>query len=101
MARQQEVVVSLVERLTDPDRDIDVRGVLDAFDSLETDLPMEDLPTLLEVARRATDAEIRTLVVEPPLIVFEGDREDGRGYILEPDVEGIRSAVAQLIGEEE
>jgi hypothetical protein len=74
--------------------------VLDAFDSLETDLPMEDLPTLLEIARRATDAEVRNLVVEPPLIVFEGNRNDGRGYILEPDVEAIRAAVAELIGEE-
>ncbi len=100
MHRQQEVVVSLIERLTDPERDIDVRGLLDAFDSLETDLPMEDLPTLLEVARRATDAEVRTLVIEPPLIVFEGDRDDGRGYILEPDVAAIREAVAGLIGEE-
>lgn len=99
MARQQEVMVSLIERLTDPERDIDVRGVLDAFDSLETDLPMNDLPTLLEVARRATDAEVRNLLVEPPLITFEGDRGDGRGYILEPDVEAIRAAVAELIGE--
>jgi hypothetical protein len=100
MQRQQEVVVSLVERLTDPERDIDVRQVLDAFDSLQTDLPMEDLATLLEIARRATDAEVRNLVVEPPLITFEGDRGDGRGYILEPDVEAIRAAVAELIGEE-
>jgi LCP family protein required for cell wall assembly len=100
MARQQEVVGSLVERLTDPERDVDVRAVLDAFDSLETDLPMEDLPTLLEIARRATDAEVRTLVIEPPLITFEGDRDDGRGYILEPDVDAIRAAVAELIGEE-
>ena len=100
MARQQEVVVSLIERLTDPERDVNLRQVLDAFDSLETDLPMEDLATLLEIARRATDAEVRTLLVEPPLITFEGDRGDGRGYILEPDVEAIRAAVAELIGEE-
>ena len=100
MARQQEVLVSLIERLTDPERDIDVSQVLDAFDSLETDLPMDDLATLLEVARRATDAEVRNLLVEPPLITFEGDRGDGRGYILEPDVEAIRAAVAELIGEE-
>lgn len=100
MGRQQEVVMALVERLTDPERDLDLRAVLDAFDSLETDLPMEDLATLLEIARRATDAEVRTLVVEPPLITFEGDRGDGRGYILEPDVEAIRAAVAELIGEE-
>jgi LCP family protein required for cell wall assembly len=100
MGRQQEVVMALVERLTDPDRDIDLRAVLDGFDSLETDLPLEDLPTLLEIARRATDAEVRQLVIEPPLITFEGDRGDGRGYILEPDIEAIRAAVAELIGEE-
>jgi len=100
MGRQQEVVVSLIERLTDPERDIELRRVLDAFDSLETDLPLEDLPTLLEIARRATDAEVRTLVISPPLITFEGDRGDGRGYILEPDVEAIRAEVAELIGQE-
>jgi LCP family protein required for cell wall assembly len=100
MGRQQEVLMALVERLTDPDRDIDLRAVLDGFDSLETDLPLEDLPTLLEIARRATDAEVRQLVIEPPLITFEGDRGDGRGYILEPDIEAIRAAVAELIGDE-
>lgn len=100
MARQQEVVVSLVERLTDPERDIDLRELLDGFDSLETDLPLEDLPTLLEIARRATDAEVQSLVISPPLITFEGDRGDGRGYILEPDVEAIRAEVRELIGEE-
>ena len=99
MARQQEVVVSLIERLTDPDRDLDVRELLDSFDSLETDLPLEELPTLIEVARRATDADVRELVISPPLITFEGDRNDGRGYVLEPDVDAIRDAVSELIGE--
>ena len=100
MARQQEVMISLIERLTDPERDIDLRALLDGFDSLETDLPLDDLRTLIEVARRATDAEVSRLLVEPPLITFEGDRGDGRGYILEPDVEAIRAAVAEIIGEE-
>jgi len=99
MARQQEVLVSLVERLTDADRDLDLRGLLDSFDSLETDLPLEELPTLIEIARRATDAEVRELVISPPLITFEGDRNDGRGYVLEPDVDAIRDAVGDLIGE--
>ena len=100
MARQQEVMISLIERLTDPERDIDLRALLDGFDSLETDLPLDDLPTLIEVARRATDAEVSRLLIEPPLITFEGDRGDGRGYILEPDVEAIRAEVAEIIGEE-
>ena len=75
--------------------------MLDVLDSLETDLPIEDLATLLEVASRATDAELNNLVIEPPLITFEGDRKDGRGYILEPDVEAIRAEVSELIGDEE
>ena len=98
MGRQQEVVISLIERLTDPDRDVDLGELLDGMDSLETDLPLDDLFTLLEVARRATDAELNELVISPPLITFEGDRGDGRGYILEPDVEAIRAEVAELTG---
>lgn len=99
MGRQQEVVVALVEKLLDPETDVDLGAALDSFDSLETDLPLEDLPTLLELARRARDAEVHNLVIQPPLITFEGDRGDGRGYVLEADVEAIRSAVQELVGE--
>jgi LCP family protein required for cell wall assembly len=97
MGRQQEVLIGIVERLVDPGTDVDLRVVLESLASLETDLPLDELPTLLELARRATDAEVRRMLVEPPLITFEGDRGDGRGYILEPDVEAIRAEVRSLI----
>jgi len=99
MGRQQEVIVELVDRLVDPDAELDVSALIDGLDSLDTDLPLDELPTLLELGRRASDAEVSNLVIEPPLIVFEGDRGDGRGYILEPDVEAIRAEVQELIGE--
>jgi LCP family protein required for cell wall assembly len=99
MRRHQEVIVSLIERLTDPDRDIDMRGLLDGFQSLETDLPLDELPTLLELARRAREAEVANLVIEPPLIVREGDQGDGRGYVLEADFDAIRTEVQALIGD--
>lgn len=99
MRRQQEVIVEIVRGLVDPDRDLDVESLIDGLESLETDLPMDELPTLLEVARRSTDAEVRELIIEPPLITFEGDRGDGRGYVLEPDVDAIRDAVQELIEE--
>lgn len=99
MERQQEVLLAIVERLVDPQTDVDVSDLVDSLDSLETDLPLDDLPTLLELADRATDAEVERLLIEPPLITFEGDRGDGRGYILEPDVEAIRDEVASLIGD--
>ncbi len=100
MRRQQEVVVGIVERLLDPTTDVDLRAVLDGLGSLETDLPLAELPSLLEVASRAADAPVERLLIEPPLITFEGDRGDGRGYVLEPDVEAIRDAVGPLIDSE-
>lgn len=97
MGRQQEVLLAIVERLVDPETEVDVRSLAESLDSLETDLPLDELATLLELARRATEAEVRHLLIEPPLITFEGDRGDGRGYILEPDVEAIRDEVRELI----
>jgi polyisoprenyl-teichoic acid--peptidoglycan teichoic acid transferase len=100
MGRQQEVILSLVERLANPETDLDFQALVDGLESLETDLPLEELPTLLELGRLAGDAAVTNLVIQPPLIVFEGDRGDGRGYILEPDVEAIRAEVQGLIGDE-
>lgn len=99
MRRQQEVIVEIVRGLVEPDPSRDVRSLIEGLDSLETNLPLEDLPTLLEIARRAADADLRQLIIEPPLITFEGDRGDGRGYVLEPDVDAIREAVSELIDE--
>ena len=99
MGRQQEVVVDLVQRLVDPEAEIDLSEVLDSLDSLETDLPLDELFTLMELASRANDAEVNELVIQPPLITFAGDRGDGRGYILEMDVEAIRAEVSELIGD--
>jgi LCP family protein required for cell wall assembly len=100
MGRQQEVVLGLVERFTDPEREVDMAEVIESLDSLQTDLPLGDLPTLLELAARSADAEVSQVVIQPPLIVFEGDRGDGRGYILVPDVDAIRAEVQELIGAE-
>ena len=99
MGRQQEVSVSLVSKLVNPETDVNVGEVMDSLESLETDLPLDDLPTLLELGRRAGDAEVENLIIQPPLITFEGDRGDGRGYILEIDVEAVRAEVQELIGD--
>ncbi len=100
MGRQQEVIVALVRELTDPAAEVDLVPLIEGLDSLETDLPLDELPTLLELARRGAEADVQTLVIGPPdMIVFEGDRGDGRGYVLDPDIEEIRSQVQALIGE--
>jgi LCP family protein required for cell wall assembly len=98
MGRQQEVIVALVRELVDPDGDVDLAALIEGLESLETDLPLDQLPTLVELARRGAEAEVEEILIEPPLITFEGDRGDGRGYVLEPDVEAIRAEVQGLIG---
>jgi polyisoprenyl-teichoic acid--peptidoglycan teichoic acid transferase len=101
MARQQEVLLEVVRKLASPETDVDVRGLLDGLASFETDLPLDELPTLLEIGRRAADAPVERTILRPPdFITFEGDAGDGRGYILVPDVEAIRAYAAETIGEE-
>ena len=102
MGRQQEVITDLVARLVDPETDVDLSELLEGLDSLETDLPLADLPTLVEIARRAQDASVERVLVQPPdMIVQEGDLGDGRGYVLVPDIQAIRDAVIALIPPEE
>ncbi|HEX2221615.1 MAG TPA: LCP family protein [Candidatus Limnocylindria bacterium] len=98
--RQGEVILAVIERLADPTREVDVDALVDDLDSLQTDLPLDELPTLVELARRAADAGVEHLVLEPPdYIGFEGDRGDGSGYILEPNIDAIREAATRLIDE--
>jgi LCP family protein required for cell wall assembly len=99
-ARQQEVLLDLVSRLVSPQTDVDVAALLDGLNSFETDLPLDDLPTLLEIARLSESATVTREVLQPPeFITFEGDAGDGRGYILVPDVEAIRDLAARTIGD--
>ena len=99
-ARQQEVLLEIVRGLVAPGADVDVAQLLDGLGSFQTSLPLDDLPTLLEIARRARDAEVTRQVLEPPrFISFEGVQDD-RGYILVPDVAAIRELAASTIGDQ-
>ena len=99
-ARQQELVLELIHALTDTDADLDLAALLDGLEGLETDLPLDKLPTLVEIARRAGGAQETLQVLAPTeFISFEGDAGDGRGYVLIPDVAAIRAFVAEQIGD--
>jgi LCP family protein required for cell wall assembly len=100
-ARQQEVLLDLARRFTDPATEVDIGRLLEGLQSFQTTLPMEDLFTIIEIVRRAQDAEVTRQVLEPPeFITYEGDRLDGRGYILEPDIEAMRAFAAEHIGDD-
>lgn len=99
--RQQEVLQEIMRRLIRPSTDVDVAELFSGLQSFETDLPLNDLPTLLEIVRRARNADVTGEVLGPPdYILFEGDRGDGRGYIIQPNIEAIRAFIARHITEE-
>jgi LCP family protein required for cell wall assembly len=96
-ARQQEVLLQIVKRLVAPSADIDIPALLDGLFSFDTDLPLDQMPTLIELARRAQSADVTTQVLDPDhgFISFAGDRGDGRGYILQPDIDAMRRFAAK------
>jgi LCP family protein required for cell wall assembly len=100
-ARQQEVILKLVSRLVDPDADLDIPALLDGLFSFETDLPVDQMPTLLEIARRAQSADVTAQVLNPQdgFITDEGDFGDGRGYILLPNIDLMRAFAAEHLAE--
>jgi LCP family protein required for cell wall assembly len=95
--RQQAVLLDIVKRLVARSDQVDIQGLLDSLHSFATDLPLEQMPTLLELARRSQSADVTTQVLDPDdgFISFAGDRGDGRGYVLEPDVDAMRKFAAQ------
>jgi LCP family protein required for cell wall assembly len=99
-ARQQDVLLELVRRLADPEAEVNLEELVDGLDSLDTDLPLEDLPTLVEIARRAQDASVTQEVLKPPRFAeFEGETPD-RGWVLIPNVQEMRSFVGDLMGDD-
>jgi LCP family protein required for cell wall assembly len=96
--RHQVLLLALIAKLANSATQVDAGGVVAGLESLETDLPLGELATLLELARTAADATVVREVAQPPeLIVAEGDNGDGRGYIVQPDVAAIRAWVDEHI----
>jgi len=95
--RQQEVLLQLVKKLVAPSGNTDIPALLDSLHSFKTDLPLGDMTTLIELARRAQDAKVTAQVLDPDdgFISFAGDKGDGRGYVLEPDIDAMRAFAAR------
>jgi LCP family protein required for cell wall assembly len=100
-ARQQEVLLELVSRLVDPERDVDIPMLLESLFSFETDLDLADMPTFIEIAKRAQSAEVTDQVFNPQdgFVLQEGDVGDGRGYVIIPDIEAMRAFAAEHLAE--
>jgi LCP family protein required for cell wall assembly len=99
-ARQQQVIRALARKYADPNTDIDLPRLLRALSGLETNLPLEDLPTLALLARRAGRADATSEVLMPPQYALGwGDQHDGRGWVIIPNVQAMRDEFRRLFRE--
>jgi LCP family protein required for cell wall assembly len=97
--RQQEVIAAVRAQT-------DIQAITANLPSLATtlegaiksDFPQSDLPRLLELLGRIENSSIKSIVFTPPTYQTVGG--DERGYILTPDVEKIRSAIAAAFAAE-
>jgi LCP family protein required for cell wall assembly len=99
-ARQQQVIHALALKYTNRHTHIKVLRLFKTLAGLETNLPMDELPTLMALARRAARTDYVTQVLMPPQFALAwGDQGDGRGWVMIPNVEAMRKQVRQMFGD--
>jgi LCP family protein required for cell wall assembly len=97
--RQQQVLVAVAQKLADPATRVDLPRLVGSLGSLETDVPLDKLPTLLEIGRRAAGAEVVRQVLGPPgFALFEGIEPGPRGWVMIPNVAAMRGYVQSVMG---
>ena len=95
-ARQQRVIVSLRQQLDIGQalKNVDVLAAA-IGQSVRTDIPREIVPQLLGLADRIDTRSIRSVIFTPPFYQTECLACPPRGYIIQPRVDRIRTAVSE------
>lgn len=97
-ARQQQVLMAVFHKLVKRHVKLDFRHLVRTLDSLKTDLPLRELPTLLEIGRRSADARVSREVLGPGYARFMGiEPNSGRGWVIIPDVARMRAYVRSVM----
>jgi LCP family protein required for cell wall assembly len=91
-ARQQQVVLALVRKWLDPGLGALI-GTVRLLDSLQTDIRLSELTTLIEMGRRTASATVSAIVLGPPRFsLFVGIEPNSyRGWVMIPDVADIQA----------
>ena len=91
-ARQQQVMVALARKWLDPGLGALI-GTVRLLDSLQTDIGLDEITTLLEIGRRSVSAKVTAIVLKPPQFSLFVGFEPGttRGWVMIPDVPEIQA----------
>ena len=98
--RQQQVLVALAREWLDPG----LAGLMASvrlLGSLQTDITLDELPTLLEIGRRSATAKVNGIVLKPPRFsLFVGyEPNSTRGWVMIPDVPEIRAYASSVFSD--
>lgn len=98
--RQQQVIVALARKWLDPGLDALLQTAR-LRESLETDIGLEEVPTLLEIGRRSASAAVTAVVLQPPRFsLFVGFEPNSiRGWVMIPNVAEIRAYARSLLAD--
>lgn len=96
--RQQQVILALARKWLDPGLGILMQAAL-RLDSLETDIGLDELPTVLQIGRRSASAEVSAIVLQPARFsLFVGiEPNSSRGWVMIPNVPEIRAYARSVL----
>lgn len=95
-ARQQQVLVALLKRMTAGNLVMGLPNLLDIVgSSVASDVPIELLPELARALQSGDSSDVGRLVIQYPL-AHSDSLTDGT-YVLIPDFDAIQAAVRELI----
>jgi LCP family protein required for cell wall assembly len=99
-SRQQQVILALVRKWLDSGVGTLI-GTVRLLGSLETDIQLDELPTLLEIGRRSASAEVTAIVLQPPRYsLFVGtEPNSSRGWVMIPNVKEMRRYASSALSD--
>ena len=99
-ARQQQVVRALVAKWLDPGL-LALVGTIRLLSSLETDVGLDQITTLLAIGRASASAKVTQTVLKPPRFsLFVGiEPNSRRGWVMIPDIPEIHAYVRSLLSD--
>jgi LCP family protein required for cell wall assembly len=97
-ARQQQVMLALVRRWLDPGLGAMI-GSARLLGSLQTDIRLDELPTLVEIGLLSESAQVSQIVLQPPRFsLFAGfEPNSNRGWVMIPNLSAIRAYARSVL----
>ena len=97
--RQQQLLVALQRKLTDPAMIPNLPGILkDAEGTVRTNFPSDRLGEMLDIGQSLDDANIRRVVLGPPYAINAPLSETGGIYMLRLEMDRLAKLSIELFG---